>query len=147
MQQVWLSASNPTFSIHCKHLKSTCLVGQERRIFPVAWLSHPKSVHSVKTDTSMAWIKKNQSSPHKKAYWTRTMSCGQPFRYRSTNLQTGHCLFRLSFHVLGKGVCLVMLWPIPARRDKPWNYIPLEFQRYTKLILATGNLYGHVENV
>ena len=39
-----------------------------------------------------------------------------------------------------------MLWPNPARRDKPWNYIPPEFQRYTKLILATGNLYGHVEN-
>jgi hypothetical protein len=40
-----------------------------------------------------------------------------------------------------------MLWQNPARRDKPWNYIPPEFQRYTKLILATGNLYGHVENV
>jgi hypothetical protein len=40
-----------------------------------------------------------------------------------------------------------MLWPNPARRDKPWNYIALEFQRYTKLLLTTGNLYGHVENV
>lgn len=54
---------------------------------------------------------------------------------------------RLSFHIVGKGVCLVMLWQNPARRDKPWNYIPLEFQRYTKLILATWYLYGHVENV
>jgi hypothetical protein len=40
-----------------------------------------------------------------------------------------------------------MLWPNPAKRDKPWNYIPPEFQRYTKLILATGNLYEHVDNV
>jgi hypothetical protein len=40
-----------------------------------------------------------------------------------------------------------MLWPNPAKRDKPWNYIPVEFQRYTKLIMATGNLYEHVENV
>lgn len=39
-----------------------------------------------------------------------------------------------------------MLWPKPAKRDKPWKYIPLEFQRYTKLSLATGNLYEHVEN-
>jgi hypothetical protein len=40
-----------------------------------------------------------------------------------------------------------MLWPNPARRDKPWNYIALEFQRYTKLLLTTGNLYEHVGNV
>jgi len=40
-----------------------------------------------------------------------------------------------------------MLWPNPARRDKPWNFGPPEFQRYTKLILATGNSYGHVEDV
>lgn len=58
-----------------------------------------------------------------------------------------NCLFRLSFHMIGKEVCLVMLWPNPARRDKPWNYIPPEFQRYTKLVLATRYLYGHVENV
>jgi hypothetical protein len=40
---------------------------------------------------------------------------------------------------------LVMLWPNPARRDKPWNYIALEIQRYTKHLLATGNLYEHVD--
>jgi len=56
-------------------------------------------------------------------------------------------LFRLSFHIVGKRVCLVILWQNPARRDKPWNYIPLKFQRYTKLNLATRYLYGHVENV
>ena len=33
---------------------------------PVAWLNYPKSVQSVKTDTSMAWIKKNRSSLHTK---------------------------------------------------------------------------------
>jgi hypothetical protein len=36
------------------------------------------------------------------------------------------CLFRLSFHVVGKRVCLVMLWQNPTRRDKTWNYIPLK---------------------
>lgn len=30
--------------------------------FSIAWLSYPKSVHSVKTDTSMTRTKKNQSS-------------------------------------------------------------------------------------
>ena len=49
--------------------------------------------------------------------------------------------------MVGKVFCLVMLWQNPARRDKPWNYMPPEFQRYTKLNLATGYLYGHVENV
>jgi hypothetical protein len=29
---------------------------------PIAWLSYPKSVHSVKADTSMTRIKENQSS-------------------------------------------------------------------------------------
>jgi hypothetical protein len=57
------------------------------------------------------------------------------------------CPFRLSFHVVGNRVCLVMMWPNPARRDKPWNYIALEFQRYTKHLMATGNLYDHVGNV
>ena len=81
------------------------------------------------------------------------MSRGQPFRDYSNikvlvfNWPILNCLFRLSFHVVGKRVCLVMLWPNPAKRDKPWNYIPLEFQRYTKHVLATGNLYEHVENV
>ena len=36
--------------------------------------------------------------------------------------------------------------PNPARRDKPWNYIALEFQRYIKHILATWNLYEQVGN-
>jgi hypothetical protein len=171
----------------------------------VAWQSHPKPVHSVKTDTSMAWIKKYRSSLHErhtgqelslavnpsntkaptslavnpsrttqiqkqpstqKAYWTRTKSRGQPLqglpKYKSTPTWKAYWtslvvnqpfkevlifkLFRLSFHVVGKGVCLVMLWPNPARRDKPWNYTPLKFQRYTKHILATCNLYGHVGN-
>jgi hypothetical protein len=49
--------------------------------------------------------------------------------------------------MVGKPDPKVMLWPNPARRDKPWNYIALEFQRYTKHILTTGNLYGHVEDV
>jgi len=57
------------------------------------------------------------------------------------------CPLRLSFHIIGKGVCLVVLWPNPTGRDKPWNYIILKFQRYTKPLLTTGNLYGHVENV
>jgi len=38
-----------------------------------------------------------------------------------------------------------MMWPKPARRDKPWNYITLKFQRYTKHLLTTGNLCEHVE--
>lgn len=103
----------------------------------------------------MAWIKKSQSSLYRRH--TGQELCltvnlqGLP-KHKSTSLRQAitiiksNCLFRLSFHVVGKGVCLVMLWPNPARRDKPWNYIPLEFQRYTKLILATENLYGHVEN-
>jgi len=39
--------------------------------FPIAWLSYPKSVHSVKTDISMTRIKKSQPSQLHKAYWTR----------------------------------------------------------------------------
>jgi len=101
------------------------------------------------------WLGSRKTShPYtKKAYWTRAVSRGQPFRdYPNMKLiilnkSSISCLFRLSFHVVGKKVCLVILWPNPARRDKPWNYIPLKFQRYTKLILATWNLYGHVENV
>jgi hypothetical protein len=91
--------------------------------------------------------------PTQKAYWTRTVSCGQPFRDYSNmkllvfNRSKINWLFRPSFHVVGKRVCLVMLWQNPARRDKPWKLYPTEFQRYTKLIPATGKLYGHVENV
>ena len=47
--------------------------------------------------------------------------------------------------MVGKRVCLVIMWPNPARRDKPWNYITLKFQRYTKHLLTRGNLYEHVE--
>lgn len=71
-------------------------------------------------------------------------------KYESTRLNRvkyGLTFLRPSSHVVGKWVCLVMLWQKPARRDKQWNYIPLEFQRYTKLNLDTGYLYGHVENV
>jgi hypothetical protein len=153
LQQVWLSASNPTFSIHCKHLKSTCLVGRKEKNLPVAWLNHPKPVQLCQDRCINGLDQEKPVIPTQKAYWTRTMSCGQPFRDYSNmkllvfNWSKVNCLFRLSFHVVGKRVCLVMLWQNPARRDKPWNYIPTEFQRYTKLILATGNLYGHVENV
>ena len=119
---------------------------------PIAWLSYPKPVQSVKTDTSMTRIKKGQSSLLKKAYWTRTIPHGQPSRgYKSTNLQPSishyTCLFRLSLLVVGKRVYLVMLWLNPARRDKRWNYIALEFQRYTKHISEMENLYGRVDNV
>jgi hypothetical protein len=101
----------------------------------------------------MAWIKKNQSSLHKRHTGQEPCLAVNPSGTNSNmklldfNWSRITCLFRLSFHVVGKRVCLVMLWPNPARRDKPWNYIPLEFQRYTKLILTTGYLYEHVENV
>jgi len=36
--------------------------------FPIAWLSYPKSVHSVETDTSITRIKKSQPSLSQKAY-------------------------------------------------------------------------------
>ena len=112
---------------------------------PVAWLNHPKSVQVCQDRYINGLDQEKPVIPTQKAYWTRTMSCGQPFRdYPKYGVLV---LIRLSFHVVGKVVCLVILWPNPARRDKPWNYIPPEFQRYTKLILATGNLYGHVENV
>jgi hypothetical protein len=93
----------------------------------------------------MSWIKKNQSSLHKRHTGQELCLAVNP----SGTTQNMRVLIfiRLSFHVVGKVVCLVMLWPNPARRDKPWNYIPPEFQRYTKPILATGNQYGHVENV
>jgi hypothetical protein len=148
----------------------------------------------------MAWIKKNQSSLHKRHTGQELAPCGQPFRdfaqiwkvllssiprvtwlfglssqnmkstrpthveyhiptdffrlssqnmksTRPTHAMYGLTFLRLPSHMVGKGVCLVMLWQNPARRDKPWNYIPLKFQRYTKLNLATRYLYGHVENV
>jgi hypothetical protein len=50
-------------------------------------------------------------------------------------------------HVVGKGVCLVMLYPDPARRDKPWHNVAPKIWRYTKHLLATGNLYGGVEDI
>jgi hypothetical protein len=40
-----------------------------------------------------------------------------------------------------------MLWKNPARRDKQWNYIALQFQRYTKHVPPIQNIYGHVDNV
>jgi hypothetical protein len=119
----------------------------------VARLNHPKSVQVCQDRYINGLDQEKPVIPTQKAYWTRAVSRGQPFRdYSNMNVIVFNrsrvtCLFRLSFHVVGKRVCLVMLWPNPARRDKPWNYIPLEFQRYTKLILATNNLYGHVENV
>lgn len=152
MQQVWLSASNPTFSIHCKHLKSTCLVGQKEKLS--SGLAKLSQVSTSLSDRCINGLDQEKPViPTQKAYWTRTVSRGQPFRDYSNikvlvfNWPILNCLFRLSFHVVGKRVCLVMLWPNPAKRDKPWNYIPLEFQRYTKHVLATGNLYEHVENV
>jgi hypothetical protein len=36
---------------------------------------------------------------------------------------------------IGKPNLKVILWPKTARRDKPWNNIALEFQRYTKHLL------------
>jgi hypothetical protein len=86
-----------------------------------------------------------------KAYWTRTDVSRSTFKgHKSTNLKKtikSNHRFRLSLHVVGKWVFLVVLWPNPARRDKPWNYIALEFQRYTKHLLITGNLYRQIENV
>jgi len=57
----------------------------------VAWLNHPKSVQVCQDRyTSMAWIKKNQSSLHKRHTGQEPLSCGQPFRdnpkYESTSL-------------------------------------------------------------
>ena len=66
---------------------------------------------------------------------------------RLNHVEYGLTFLRPSSHVVGKWVCLVMLWQKPARRDKQWNYIPPEFQRYTKLNMDTWYLYGHVENV
>jgi hypothetical protein len=59
---------------------------------------------------------------------------------------SSECPFRLSLHVVGICGCLVMMQPNPARRDKGWHYIALEIQRYTKHVMATYNLYGHVDN-
>jgi hypothetical protein len=39
------------------------------------------------------------------------------------------------------------LWKNPARRDKQWNYIALQFQRYTKHVQPTRYIYEHVANV
>ena len=77
-----LSASNPTFSNHCKHLKkySSCRPKKEKKLSSGLAKSIPSQFKSVKTDTSMAWIKKSRSSLQQKAYWTRTVSRGQPFR-------------------------------------------------------------------
>jgi hypothetical protein len=66
---------------------------------------------------------------------------------RGTSLHRSWPVHRLSFHMIGKEACLATLWQNPVRSDKPWNYVALEFQRYTKHVPATGNLYGHVENV
>lgn len=42
---------------------------------------------------------------------------------------------------------MVVLWKNPTRRDKQWNYIALQFQRYTKHVPPTRNIYEHVGNV
>ena len=70
-----LSASNPTFFNHCKHLKkySSCRPKKEKKKLSSGLAkSIPSQFKSVKTDTSMAWIKKSRSSLQQKAYWTRT---------------------------------------------------------------------------
>lgn len=119
----------------------------------MAWLNHPKPVQVCQDRCINGLDQEKPVIPTQKAYWTRTVVLRSTLqgllKYEITGLQVKSKidLFRPSFHVVGKRVCLVMLWQNPARRDKPWNYIPTEFQRYTKLIPATGKLYGHVENV
>jgi len=46
--------------------------------FSTAWLSYPKSVHSVETDTSMTRMKKSQSSLWRRHTGQETVSRGQP---------------------------------------------------------------------
>ena len=119
----------------------------------MAWLNHPKPVQVCQDRCINGLDQEKPVIPTQKAYWTRTVVLRSTLqgllKHEITSLQVKKkfWLFRPSFHVIGKKVCLVMLCKNPGRRDKPWNYIPTEFQRYTKLIPATGKLYGHVENV
>ena len=145
MQQVWLSASKPTFSIHCKHLESTCLVGQKEKLS--SGLAKPSQASTSLSRQIHQWLGSRKTShPYTKGILDKNYCLAVNPSGTIQNMRV-LVFVRLSFHVVGKVICLVILWPNPARRDKPWNYIPPEFQRYTKLILATGNLYGHVENI
>jgi hypothetical protein len=98
----------------------------------------------------MTRIKKSQSSLCRRHTGQELLSRGQPSRATKVliwqTIKSNH-RFRPSLHIVGKWICLVVLWPNPLRRDKPWNYIALEFQRYTKHLLITGNLYRQIENV
>ena len=170
VQQVWPSASNPHSPFHCKHLKDTRLAKAAKEAktgftTSIAWLSYPKSVQSVKTDTSMTRIKKSQSSLHiirrhtgqgpialavnlQKAYNTKSTKSSKDSQIKQLNV-----IYDLSvsktfpFHAVGKRVCLVVLCKNPARRDKQWNYIALQFQRYTKHVPPIRDIYEHVDNV
>jgi hypothetical protein len=141
-KQVWLTASKPTFSIHCKHLKSTCLIDQERK-FPVAWLSHSQVSTSLSRQTHQCLGSRKASHPHDRRHTGQELCLAVNLQglYKSTGLQLTVCQFRLSFHVVGKGVCLVMLWQNPARRDKRRNHIALVRQTCSG---PPGNLHGHV---
>jgi hypothetical protein len=62
---------------------------KRKRSFQWPGLTIPSQYKSVKTDTSMAWIKKNQSSLHKRHTGQGTVPCGQPFRdYSNMKVQT-----------------------------------------------------------
>ena len=70
---------------HSPFIASTSgvLVLQARKIKrSLQWpgLTIPSQYKSVKTDASMAWIKKNQSSLHKRHTGQELLSCCQPFR-------------------------------------------------------------------
>lgn len=57
----------------------SCQAGKKKN-FPVAWLNHPKSVLVCQDRCINGLDQEKPVIPTQKAYWTRTMSCGQPFR-------------------------------------------------------------------
>jgi hypothetical protein len=62
-------------------LRCLSLQAGKKEISQWPGLTIPSQYKSVKTDASMAWIKENQSSLHKRHTGQEPYgSCGQPFR-------------------------------------------------------------------
>ena len=55
------------------------------------------------------------------------------------------CPFRLSLHVVGIRVCLVVLWPFSARRDKGCPLYRVRNFENTKVSQSTLVLYQSIE--
>ena len=91
-RQVWLTASKPTFSIHCKHLKGTRLTDQESKCSSLSSgpaKPFPSQYKSVKTDNINALDQEKPVIPTTEGILDKNYVSRSTFGdcYKSTSLQ------------------------------------------------------------